>query len=146
MKKILNTDQLNEENSYYTKKVQQEKTKAFVLPFLCMLLLILELSLNLFLNIDTFIVVILTFVLSFLVNTYVIYKLQKTKILLEVIFTAHHNNISVKTLNKMNESDFKELEGIRVSWRSFKLEWVMVIMSCYVCLGIALTSYAINFQ
>lgn len=146
MKKILKTDQLNDENSYYTKRVQQEKTKAFVLPFLCMVLLMLELFLNLFLNIDTFIVVILTFVLSFFVNTYVIYQLHKTKILLELIFTADHNNISVKMLNKMNESEFKKLEGVRVSWKSFITEWIMVIMSCFVCVSIAFASYVINFQ
>lgn len=146
MKKILKTDQLNDENSYYTKRVQQEKTKAFVLPFLCTTLLMLELCINLFLNIDTFIVVILTFVLSFFVNTYVIYQLHKTKILLELIFTADHNNVSVKMLNKMNESKFKKLEGVRVSWKSFITEWIMVMMSCFVCVSIAFASYVINFQ
>lgn len=146
MKKILKTEQLNDENSYYTKRVQQEKTKAFVLPFLCTTLLMLELCINLFLNIDTFIVVILTFVLSFFVNTYVIYQLHKTKILLELIFTADHNNVSVKMLNKMNESKFKKLEGVRVSWKSFITEWIMVMMSCFVCVSIAFASYVINFQ
>lgn len=146
MKRKLYADQLSDENSYYTNSVQKEKAKAFILPFLCMVLLILELSLNLFLNIDTFIVVILTFVLSAFVNVYVIHTLKKTKILLEVIFTADHNNVSVKTLKNMNESEFKKLEGVRVSWRSFKIEWFMVVMSCYVCVGISFASYAINFQ
>lgn len=146
MKKILDSNQLTDENIRYTNRVQKDKAKAFALPFLCMLLLILELSLNLILNIDTFIIVILTFILSAFVNVYVIYTLQKTKILLEVIFTADHNNVSIKTLKNMNESEFRKLESVRVSWRSFKIEWLMVVMSCYVCVGVPFASYIINFQ
>lgn len=144
MSNIFKTDQLNDENRYYTNKIQREQAKAFILPMLCMVLLILELSLNLFLNIDTFIIVILTFVLSAFLNVYMIYNLKKTKMLLGVIFTSNNNNISVKEFFEMTEDEIRSLEVIRVSWKSFKTEWLMIIISCYVCLGVVFASYGIN--
>lgn len=146
MPQKLYLNQVTDENKGFIKSIEREKAKAFILPFLCMVLLLIELSLSVFLEVDTFIIIICTFVLSFLVNTYVLYKLSKTKILLQTVLTANHNEITVRELINTNEKKFNQLEWVKISWRSFITEYIMVGISCFVCVGIPFVSFISKFN
>lgn len=146
IKQIMNTDELNNENQQFIKKVEKAKAKTFILPFLCMILMFLELLLDLFMNINTFTLIVITFIFSIVINVYVLYKLQTTKKLLNTVLTAHHNKLSINALYNIDEERLKSIRIITVSWRSFLTEYVMIAISIYMCVSIPFVSYINNFM
>jgi|SRR5699024_9669147 len=137
----LNTKDLSKEDSNIITNIEKEKHRAFLLPILTMGLMLIEILLDLFMNINTFIIVMITFVFSLVINTYVLYKLTKAKELTSIVLTAHRNNLNVKKLFDLNEDKVKKLQWVKVSWKTYLLEYFMIVSSAYVCVSIAFISF-----
>ncbi|MFG0934614.1 hypothetical protein ACF91D_28580 [Staphylococcus sp. 231237_7MaSpsaltlick] len=127
----------SEENKQMIKKISKDKAKLFLLPLLCMVLMTLELALYVVLEADMFYLIICTFILSSIIQIYVIYKLNVAQILLSHVLTAISNNMTIKEWAHMDKEQAikKEVKVVKVSWRSFIPEYIMIFISCFVCVG-----------
>lgn len=136
----LNKNELSTEDIKIANRIEKEKFKAFFLPLLVMILMFLELLLDLIMKIDVSFIILITFLFSIIINSYVLYKVKQTKELMSIILTAHHNNISTEKLFDLNKEKLKNLEFVNVNWRTYLLEYSMIILSTYICVSIFMFS------
>lgn len=136
----LNKNELPKEDIEIANRLEREKLKAFFLPLLVMVLMLLELALNIFLEIDITLIMSITFLFSIIINSYVLYKIKKTKELMSIILTAHHNNITTKNLFALDKEKLKNISFVNVTWRTYLLEYLILILSTYICTTIFLLS------
>ncbi|MBG1556443.1 hypothetical protein [Staphylococcus aureus] len=141
----LDTKDMSKEDRNIINRINKEKFKVFLLPILIGGLLLIELFLDLFLNINTFILLISTFVFSIVINTYVLYKLNETKNLTSIVLTAHINNISIEKIQNLDNDKAEKLQWVKVSWKSYILEYITIILSCYLCVSITFISFTNHF-
>ncbi|MCD8845157.1 hypothetical protein [Staphylococcus gallinarum] len=136
----LNKKDLSVEDIKVANRLEKDKFKAFLLPLLVMVLMLLELLLKFILNIDISSIMLITFLFSIIINSYVLYKVKQTKKLMSIILTAHHNNITTKQLFDLPREKLKKLNIVNVNWRTYSVEYFMIILSAYICTSIYLFS------
>lgn len=129
MTEKINMNELSNEHRNLIIKIEKNKNKAFKLPLLCMLLMIIEMLITMFLNVDMKIAMFCTCAFSIIINAYVLYKLNECKGMLSFVISADINHMTIDELYK--NKDKKDIKFAKVSWKSFMLEYIMVIVSCY---------------
>lgn len=134
----MNLNDLSKDHKKLISKIEKNKNKSMNLTLFCILLLLLELGIDLFMNVNMLITIICTFVFSAIINTYVLYKLEQCKDMVSIIITADKNQMTIEELFKKKRN--KNLVFLSVNWRSFLTEYILVILSCFICLNALLIS------
>lgn len=136
---------MSKEEKQIIRNIQKDKNKAFILMFLLLILMLLESALDYLLNINTFIPLVITYCFSILIFSYVIYKIQSTQRLLSIVFTANHNQIDVEKLFKLSKKERENIKFLKLSWRSFILEYIVIVSGSFICTNILFISYINHF-
>lgn len=136
---------MSKEEKQIIRNIQKDKNKAFILMWLLLILMLLESALDFLLNINTFILLVITYCFSILIFSYVIYKLQSTQRLLSIVFTANHNKVDVQKLFKLSKKQLENIEFIKLSWRTFILEYIVIFCGSFLCTNILFISYINHF-
>ncbi|HGZ7920793.1 TPA: hypothetical protein ACOF2E_002478 [Staphylococcus aureus] len=137
--------QMSKEEIYLIKLIEKDKNKALKLPLLLITLMTIELFIDIVLKTNVFILIIVTYCFSLIINTYVFYKLNLAKERLSLVFTANHNNITINKLLDLNKNETKKLIPVGVSWKNFRLEYLMLVINAFLCINIVFVSYINNF-
>lgn len=133
----------SEENKMILDNINKEKTKTLMLTILMAVLMTIEIILNKFMFVDLNIVILCTFLFSIIINTYVIYKLLRSRVLLSYVLSAIVNNLTIEEwVDTLNNNEIDENKKIvRVKKRAFILEYVMVILCIASCTTAFLTIF-----
>ncbi len=145
LKKININKHMHEHHRQLLNSIEHEKDESFMLIWLLSILFLIELLLDFLLNINTFTFVMLTFIISLFINTYIIYKLSKTKELMSIVFTAHYNNLEITQLFKLSTRENKDINILNLSWKLFISDYFIVFMSYLSCIISVFLSYTQHF-
>lgn len=135
----------DEETKKFIDFIKKEKIRVLILGYLCAVLMVIEAFLNQFMNMVP--IIIGTFIFISIVHIYVLVKLDIYKINLSNILSAISNNMTIKewahlTPNQVMENDLKVA---KLSWRSQVKDFVIIFISCFVCIGVLFISVIAPF-
>lgn len=135
----------NEEAKRFIDYINREKITALTLPLLCSALMMIEMVIDEFVNM--FPMIIGTFIFTSIVHIYVLFKLNVYQINLSNVLSAIINDMTIKELANMTPDQLreKELKMVKLNWRSLIKEYVTIIFSCFICMGVLFISVIVPF-